>query len=207
MHPFGTASAAARRKKKWVYLLDHQYTQKGLSWKQLKNHDALRAKVLARVAKELNLDIYLALAEIQETWEAYAEDDDGSYGYSRRSHWDDWEDDGEETEDEQEEPAADTDYELESLIDGSVELRHWVDERGKPVRRPAELVSGEELCLTTETADFDPFKSEYEGNMGNYGNTLDRWYHRAAIVLVPRKRKTPGSKAAARPRPKPGKRR
>jgi hypothetical protein len=23
--------------------------------------------------------------------------------------------------------------------------------------------------------------------MGSYGNTLERWYHRAAVVLVPRK--------------------
>ena len=30
---------------------------------------------------------------------------------------------------------------------------------------------------------FKPFKSEYEGYMGNYGNTLDRWYHRAVIIL------------------------
>jgi hypothetical protein len=28
-----------------------------------------------------------------------------------------------------------------------------------------------------------PFKSEHEGFMGNYGNTMDRWYHRAAVVL------------------------
>ncbi len=28
--------------------------------------------------------------------------------------------------------------------------------------------------------------SEYEGYMGNWGNTLDRWYHRAAVVVWPR---------------------
>lgn len=33
-----------------------------------------------------------------------------------------------------------------------------------------------------------PYASEYEGYMGNYGNTLDRWYRRAAVVLWPRQR-------------------
>ncbi|HEX5995520.1 MAG TPA: hypothetical protein VFY84_10300 [Jiangellales bacterium] len=30
-----------------------------------------------------------------------------------------------------------------------------------------------------------PYASEYEGYMGNYGNTMDRWYRRAAIVVWP----------------------
>jgi hypothetical protein len=33
-----------------------------------------------------------------------------------------------------------------------------------------------------------PFRSEYEGWMGNYGNTVDRWYHRAAVVMWPKER-------------------
>jgi hypothetical protein len=33
-----------------------------------------------------------------------------------------------------------------------------------------------------------PFRSEHEGYMGNYGNTVDRWYHRAALVLWPKSR-------------------
>src|SRR6267378_4640381 len=44
----------------------------------------------------------------------------------------------------------------------------------------------EELCYTRPSADMSPFQSEYTGFMGNWGNTLDRWYHRAAIVVWPR---------------------
>lgn len=33
-----------------------------------------------------------------------------------------------------------------------------------------------------------PYSSEFEGYMGNYGNTMDRWYHRAAVVEWPRER-------------------
>ena len=41
------------------------------------------------------------------------------------------------------------------------------------------------MCATTPSADLVPYQSEYEGYMGNYGNTLDRWYRRAAVVVWP----------------------
>ena len=44
------------------------------------------------------------------------------------------------------------------------------------------------MCATTPSVDLVPYQSEYEGYMGNYGNTLDRWYRRAAVVVWPRDR-------------------
>ena len=44
------------------------------------------------------------------------------------------------------------------------------------------------MCATTPSANLVPYQSEYEGYMGNYGNTLDRWYRRAAVVVWPRER-------------------
>ena len=43
-------------------------------------------------------------------------------------------------------------------------------------------IYGDNICWTKATNDFQPFESEYEGWTGNAGNTLDRWYHRAAII-------------------------
>ena len=43
-------------------------------------------------------------------------------------------------------------------------------------------------CATTPSANLTPYQSEYEGYMGNYGNTLDRWYRRAAVVVWARDR-------------------
>ena len=47
-------------------------------------------------------------------------------------------------------------------------------------------MDGDEVCASTQTGDLEPYTSEYEGYMGNWGNTLDRWYHRAAVVVWPR---------------------
>jgi hypothetical protein len=49
-------------------------------------------------------------------------------------------------------------------------------------------VTGDEVCQTIKSVDLEPYSSEYEGYMGNYGNTVDRWYRRAALVLWPRQR-------------------
>jgi hypothetical protein len=55
--------------------------------------------------------------------------------------------------------------------------------------RPEEIsltIRDAEVSATTSSADLTPYASEYEGYMGNYGNTLDRWYRRAALVIWPR---------------------
>jgi hypothetical protein len=48
-------------------------------------------------------------------------------------------------------------------------------------------VSSQYIAWTKASNEFQPFDSEHEGYMGNYGNTMDRWYHRAAIILWQRK--------------------
>ena len=48
-------------------------------------------------------------------------------------------------------------------------------------------MSDAEVRATVPSADLSPYSSEYEGYMGNYGNTLDRWYHRAVVVVWPRR--------------------
>src|SRR5213075_649170 len=74
------------------------------------------------------------------------------------------------------------------LIDSDIELRNWVASGSS--KRPAmtSAVRDEELCYTRPSAEMNPFQSEYTGYMGNWGNTLDRWYHRGAIVIWPRER-------------------
>jgi hypothetical protein len=47
-------------------------------------------------------------------------------------------------------------------------------------------VPDEEVCATTPSVNLKPYDSEHTGYMGNYGDTMDRWYRRAAIVVWPR---------------------
>jgi len=157
-----------KKSKLLVYLLDHDYTPKGLSWNKLKNVDKYRAQALTRSAKALDLDIYIGLAEIQENWDCQIENDHWGYNGRNRYYWDSNDDD---------------DIVLNELICAETTIRHWKNESGKAVNFQEMSISDNALCWTKATSDFDPFESEYEGYMGNYGNTMDRWYHRAAIIL------------------------
>lgn len=157
-----------------VYLLDHQYTPSGFSWGRLKGVDLPRVAALRQAAKKLEAEIFLALADVHETWTA---EDEGSY-----SRWE-FEEDGDEEFD------SDTvDHTLGELIDSEVELRYWRAPDGGEEVPGHSFVTEAELCLNRDSVDCTPFKTEYEGYMGNYGNTLDRWYHRAAVVMWPRDR-------------------
>ncbi len=164
-----------------VYLLDHEYTPHALAWNRLKSSDAARAAALRQVARQLDCEIFLALADVHETWNCEEEYD------FRRSRWNRYDD---EDEDEEDEYESDGPYELTDLIDSDVELRHWVAPEGGSSRAPKGHigVAVGELCHTTPSQDFEPSETEHEGYTGNAGNTVDHWYHRAAVVLWPRDR-------------------
>jgi len=150
--------------EKLVYLLDHQYTPGNLSWAQLRPNDLVRATALRRVADHLELDAYLALADIHEHWEC-----ESSYG--RRSSW-----------------ADDGCGEPVDLIELDAVVRHWRALDGQVVDLGDLTATRNEMCGTTQNDALAPFSSEYEGYMGNWGDTLERWYHRAAVVLWPKSR-------------------
>lgn len=180
-----------------VYLLDHEYTQKGLAWGRLKNGDAVRAALLREVADRLDCEIVLALADVHESWSC--EDDWGydGFGYGRRTRrwrYDDYDDQADEDEADDDtgrraiERHGAEDYALIELFDSSVELRHWLAPSGRRVQVISNEVLDDEICYTKASVEFDPFASEHEGYTGNAGNTVDRWYHRAAVMLWPRAR-------------------
>jgi len=159
---------------KLAYFLDHDYTPKGLSWKRLKNGDRLRVAALSEAASVLGLEIYLALADIQEMWDCESQD----WGYhSGRRHW------GYDDADDEEDNDNEEDIELLYMVDGSTTIKHWRDATGAAAGLPEWWVGDDECCWTKANDELTPFQSEYEGWMGNYGNTMERWYHRAAIVL------------------------
>ena len=164
-----------------VYLLDHEYTARGLSWSRLKGTDASRVWMLRAAAERSGCEAVLALAGIQETWSACESGPGYEYG-----HWD-WNDepgDGEYPGDE----GGTDEYELQELIESSVTLTRWIGPAGTWSEDISLAVGDAEVCATTRSADLQPYASEYEGYMGNWGNTMDRWYRRAAVVIWPRDR-------------------
>jgi hypothetical protein len=166
---FASRGAEADSPNRLVYLLDHEYTARALSWSRLKGSDASRASLLRAAADRSGCDAVLALADIQETWSAY--EDDPGYGYQ------DWDDESDSEG-----------YELQELIDSSVKLVRWIGPAGTWSEDISLAVGDAEVCATTRSVDMQPYASEYEGYMGNYGNTEDRWYRRAALVVWPRGR-------------------
>jgi hypothetical protein len=155
----GSAGKPEEPPDRLVYLLDHQYSQRSLAWNRLKGADAVRGAVLSEVARRLDCEIMLALADVHEVWGC--EDEDSVAGGS------------------QDTPP------LIELHDSSVELRHFVDVRGRP-KPGSSRAHDEEIVYTNASVEMRPFESQHEGYMGNWGNTVERWYHRAAIVLWPR---------------------
>jgi len=136
-----------------IYLLDHEYTQRGLSWDRLKGADAERAALLRAAAEDAGCEAVLALTEIKETWDT----EPGRRGRG---------------------------IDLTYIINSELTLNWWT---GVPGGEPISLyVPDEQVCASTPSTDLKPYDSEYTGYMGNYGNTMDRWYRRAAVVVWPR---------------------
>ena len=170
-----------------VYLLDHQYTRRALGWDRLKRADAARAAALREIATRLDCEIALALADVHEQWSS--EDEELSYheGCGGHRQWDGDEDDDASGSDDDDAFENNDGPTLVDLIDSDLELRYWLDADGRPMKSEAHVPMAE-VCCTRDSTDFQPFASEHEGYMGNWGNTVDRWYHRAAVVLWPRSR-------------------
>ena len=177
----GRLGAAPAPPERLVYLLDHEYSQRSLSWDRLKSGDRARVGALRAVAARLGCELFLALAEVHESWTCEDAFDE-RYRY-RRGRYHDHDDDLDEDD-----GGGGEDYELGSLEDESIVLTHWLDTSGRRSDGIGSEVESQELCFTRPSAELDPFRSEHEGYQGNYGNTVDRWYHRAALVMWPRER-------------------
>jgi len=138
---------------KLAYLLEHSYTEHNLNWNRLKGADGQRARELASAAQACGLVPHLALVEIHENWATEGGEDGAE------------------------------DAEPSELIDSGITLSTWFDKDNHRLPYSACSISEDEICSHAEYADSDPDEQEYEGYMGNYGNTVDYWYRRAAIVL------------------------
>lgn len=159
-----------------TFMLDHEYSQKGLAARRFKGADAERFRLLQAAAEQAGCETALALAEIKETWDALPAGE--SWGHH------DWYED--EYDDQDGDPDDEGAYELNELIDDEITLGWWVAPDGSGKEKISLPVGHHEVCAVTPSRSLTPYHSEYEGYMGNYGNTVDRWYRRAAVVVWPK---------------------
>lgn len=156
-------------------LLDHEYSENTMRRGRLKGVDAERAALIRAAADVAGLEHIFALAQVEEIRDAAGDHDDfyddEDHGYEEdsavtgsRGHtghaWDDPE-----------------------LLDGFTELTWWSDSL-----LPGAIslpLAADDMCVVTPSRFLKPYDSQYEGYMGNYGNTVENWYRRAALVLWP----------------------
>ena len=72
------------------------------------------------------------------------------------------------------------------IIDTSLTASHWSDRHGDAHQLGEIQVDDDEVVSGDALDDREPSEEDFEDYTGNAGMTLERWYHRAAIVIWPR---------------------
>jgi hypothetical protein len=159
--------------EKLCLALDHEYTTKNLGFRNLKGLDKVR--------------VDLALVEKHMSGDAVYEH--SRYGYS--NYGDDYASDG--SEDSGSgcgwREGGGKHHEMEDCHETSTTVMKWINVQDVEVTMKGLDIDLDEEMLNNEEElfgeDEEPDKEEYEGYMGNYGPTVEYWYHRAVLVIWP----------------------
>ena len=146
----------ARGDDKIVWLLDHDYSEAGLSFDSLKNVDASVAGVLVKASEAAGYSLYAATVTIEESGEALY---DGEY----------------------EEPS-----DMGEIFEYSCVLEHLVAPDGAVADFREIRFYREEVLQAEALEDLYPEDEHIEEWTGNAGATMERTYRCAALVLWPR---------------------
>lgn len=156
--------------KPLVFALDHHYTQRGLSLDLLKGADRELADLVVTAAAKADCLVHLA----QISRHLMQSADDGSYdhGYSRYSR---------------RAPQRHA-IQIGETYEDDLSGTEWANPDGE--KQPWGTIAFDLTAIVSSVPidDWKPTTEDYEGYTGNAGNTLDRWYHRSAIVVWHRDR-------------------
>ena len=154
----------SRRDRKLVWLLEHDYSEAGLSFGTLKNTDRAVGRVLAAAAERAGYFLHTAILQLEDTFHVGFH----GYGYVREV-----------------EVVPGDEIETYEAIDTSCTLGCWTTPDGKRVDYgELPLVEGE-LMPDGRLDPGVPDMQRLTEATGNAGATLDRLYRRAALVLWP----------------------
>jgi predicted 2-oxoglutarate/Fe(II)-dependent dioxygenase YbiX len=142
---------------------------------EFKGSDRARAGVLGQVAARANCRSFVALLT---HWQS-GYPDDGTIEYSPYGgRW------GHRNEDVS---AGNERAEFEEIFDESISLKHWRSLDGQ--RQSFDELTIEESDIVTDECEDDwPYRQELHEATGNEGMSMERWYHRAVVVLWPEAR-------------------
>lgn len=150
-----------------VFALEHLYSSDGLLPTLLKGADSYLLEELIPVANDL--DCSLHFGQVSRHLCQFA--DDGSFEYGRRGY-----------------SRFSGDFgklDVGETFDDEIVIDNWKDIQGKSKRLPSLRCDSKQLISATPVDQWIPTEQDYEGYTGNAGNTLDRWYHKSAIVMWP----------------------
>ena len=155
---------------KFVFPLEYEYTEKNLSFQNLKSLDRAKAELMVKAAAEADFMIYLAFIHHWESGIPIG--DDYHYGYR------DYDDDH---------SSLDS-YDMEEVHDEDTYIEHWIDTGGNEMTFGKFPLTDDEFVISYNFHNDEPYQQDYEGYAGNYGPTLDQVYRNAALVFWPKER-------------------
>lgn len=176
--PKTSAASTGATASKLAVLLDHQYTEAGLTCDALKGVDRARAEILFAAARAAGCDASLALVTY---WESGSAQPSGDYGYGSRRHrgYGRYDDDYGDDDDDGGEHIMD------EVFDSSLTAAHFSDADGNSLAFGRIPLDESELVSKQPLTEGKPDQEDFEGFTGNAGMTLERWYHRAAVMIWP----------------------
>jgi len=148
-----------------VFALDHRYTQRGLSADLLKGTDRQLADLVVSAAAKA--DCLVHLAQVSRHLLQFADDGSFNDNYARYSY---------------RAPRRHA-IEIGETYEDELSGTEWTNLSGQ--KQPWGTIAFDLSAIVSSVPidDWKPTSEEFEGYTGNAGNTLDRWYHRSAIVV------------------------
>lgn len=148
---------------KLVWMLEHNYSEAGLSFGTLKNVDATIGRVLAAAADRADCALHAAILHIEELGSVWFD------GYAREV-----------------ENIDDDEYDLIEIVDYDCWFDGWMRSDGTPADYGTlPLMSGELMPEGRLDAE-RPDSQRLTEASGNEGATIERLYRRAALVVWPK---------------------
>ena len=151
---------------KLAWVLEHEYSEAGLSFDALKNRDAALARILMAAAGRADCALHAAILHLEEWGGASYSGEFADWGWGE---------------------SAD-DMEMEEVEDYRQWLDGWVGPDGdRPPFGEIDL-QPEERLPRGALDDAEPDEQRIEEATGNAGATIERTYRRAALVVWPESR-------------------